>query len=92
MRNQFDQELDDAFDECTQNEGVMNKEQFRAFVEKTNELCHKRNLKTRETTDEYIDLLWNCYAKWEQEEVDGQVMNETITKQTLFVVMREAAY
>ena len=80
MRKEFEQELDDAFDECTQNEGVMNKEQFRAFVNKTNELSHKRNLKTREVTDEYIDLLWNGYAKWEQVEVDGQVLNDTITK------------
>ena len=69
----------------------MNKAQFIAFAEKCNEMAEKRGLKQRELTDEHIDFIWNCYAKYEQEEIDGDVLNDTITKTTLYSVMKEIA-
>ena len=69
----------------------MNKAQFRQFVEATNALSADHGLKVREVTDDYIDLLWNGYAKYEQENVEGDVLNDTITKETLYMVMKEVA-
>ena len=46
------------------NDGMLNKEELRTFVATMDKICATYGLKSRETTDELIDMYWGCFTKF----------------------------
>ena len=74
--------MDDAFEQAnTSGDGVMDKDQFRAFVDKMDQLAVGRGLKHRETTDEFIEMCWTGFNGYNQ-------AREGVTKEEIVYVLR----
>ena len=83
----FGLELEELFAACnTSKDTLMDKQQFRPFIEGLQELGKKWDFLHREVTDEYIDRLWSVYEKYELEEYEFGI----ITKKSLYTVTRTA--
>ena len=65
---QFMQEIDDTFNSSdTNGDGLLDRVEFKTFVERMDANGVQRGLKHRETDDTFIDMVYPCFDGFNQE-------------------------
>ena len=87
----FEKEVDDAWDEVHGNgNGIIDFDQFKAFMNKMNDCAVARGLKSRDYTEEEWDMIWTAFNGYNGG--NSELQYEGITKDDLMYVSRLATY
>ena len=60
VRAEFDEVANGSYKRLCAEDGRMDKNQLKAYIDYVNEQMIKKGLKAREHTDEYHDMIWEC--------------------------------
>ena len=75
----FQQEINDTFAACdANNDGLLDRAEFAAFVTASNQNGVNRGLKNRETTEEFMDMVYPAFNGF-NEATDGVSKGEILT-------------
>ena len=68
----YQEYMDQCFASCNvKNNGKLDKEEFKTYVEQMDEYVVKYGMKSHETTDELIDMYWKCFTKYNSANENG---------------------